>query len=104
MLAPAIGKKGLDRLERALLAIPQRTPVKAAPPALGKPERAMGIREAMLSPGVSMPVEKSVGRILSAASVGCPPAVPIAVCGEVIDEAAVAAFRYYGIENCTVIK
>ena len=45
-----------------------------------------------------------LGRILTAATVGCPPAVPILVCGERIDEHALACFRYYGIETCTVVR
>jgi len=45
-----------------------------------------------------------VGRVLAAASVGCPPAVPIVVSGERISAEAVECFRYYGIESCSVIK
>jgi hypothetical protein len=29
--------------------------------------------------------------------------VPIVVCGERIDEAAVRCFAYYGIESCAVV-
>jgi arginine/lysine/ornithine decarboxylase len=38
------------------------------------------------------------------ASVGCPPAVPIAVAGEVIDENVIECFKYYGIVKVNVIK
>ena len=44
------------------------------------------------------------GRIIADVCVGCPPAVPIAVSGEIIDKNAVRCFEYYGIESCTVIK
>ena len=40
----------------------------------------------------------------ASANVGCPPAVPIAVSGERLDENALAAFRYYGIDSVCVIK
>ena len=63
----------------------------------------MTIREAMLSRTVTLPVEACVGKVLAAACVGCPPAVPILVCGERIDEAALECFRYYGIRCCTVV-
>ena len=66
--------------------------------------RALSIREAALSPCETLPVERCLGRILAAATVGCPPAVPILVCGERIDEHALACFRYYGIETCTVVR
>ena len=71
---------------------------------MGSPERVLSVREAMLSPAEILPVDACVGRILAAATVGCPPAVPIVVSGERIDEGAVACFRYYGIETCTVIR
>ena len=63
----------------------------------------MAIREAAFSTTEVIPVEKSLGRILASPTVGCPPAVPVVACGEEIDEAALACFRYYGIETCTVV-
>ena len=64
----------------------------------------LSVREAMFSPGEQIPAEQSAGRVLQAANVGCPPAVPIVVSGERIDELALKCFRYYGIENCFVVK
>ena len=63
----------------------------------------MSIREAVLSPSETIPVGKSLGRVLAAATVGCPPAVPIVVCGEIIDQEAIEVFQYYGITSCCVI-
>ena len=57
----------------------------------------------MLSACETVPVEESIGKVLSAPSVGCPPAVPIVICGEQIDEVAAAAMTYYGMESCTVV-
>ena len=74
------------------------------PPALAHPKRAMTIREAMLSPAETLPVSECLGRVLAAATVGCPPAVPIVVSGEVIDESAIKSFEYYDIKVCSVIK
>ena len=50
----------------------------------------------------TIPVQKAAGRVLASASVNCPPAVPIVVCGEEIDQSAVACFAYYGIERVCV--
>ena len=50
-----------------------------------------------------MDIDESEGRILSELGVSCPPAVPIAVCGEVIDKSAVECFEYYGIDRISVI-
>lgn len=103
MLTPETGETGLKRLEQALLSIPQRPAIGEKPPVFQSCAAGMSIREAAFSPCETVPVGESVGRVLSAASVGCPPAVPIVVCGERIDEAAAACFSYYGIENCTVV-
>ena len=78
--------------------------VLEAPPAFSRPERVLSIREAAFSPSEVVPAAESAGRVLAAATVGCPPAVPIVVCGERIDEAAVRCFAYYGTETCTVIS
>jgi len=104
MLTPEIGQSGLDRLEKALTAIPAKPAVSADAPAIPAIKQVMSIREAMLSPCEMLPIGQAAGRILAAASVGCPPAVPIAVCGERITEETVACFRYYGVERCAVVK
>lgn len=104
MLTPEIGEEGLKRLEQVLLTIPQQAPLHGCPPSIGLPEQAMSPRKALLSPAEIIPVSQSVGRILSAVTVCCPPAVPIAVSGERLNESTLAAFQYYGITTCTVVK
>lgn len=103
MLTPQTGKSGLAELERAMLSIPQRERIAALPPAFCLPERVMGIREAALSLCETVPACQSEGRVLAMASVGCPPAVPIVICGERIDREALACFAYYGMDTCTVV-
>lgn len=104
MLTPEADGEGLERLEKALLAIPRRTPIAEAPPPLPRPERALSIRDAVLSPAEEIPVENALGRVLVDAHASCPPCVPIAVSGERIDEKAIRCFRYYGIDTCWVTK
>ena len=104
MLTPAITDMDLQQLVAVLTSLPRCAPIRSVPPSIGRPERKISIREALLSPSETIPVENCLGRILAAASVGCPPAVPIVVCGEEIDENAIRCFQYYGIENCTVLK
>lgn len=50
----------------------------------------------MLAKTRLLPAERCLGRVLADFAVSCPPAVPIAVCGERLDEDALRAFRYYG--------
>ncbi len=104
MLTPEIGEEGLTRLEKALLAIPKRSAILDAPPVFQPQARVMTVREAAFAQSEVVPAKESVGRVLAAATVGCPPAVPIVICGEVIDEHAVKCFNYYGIDRCTVVR
>ena len=64
----------------------------------------MSIREAVFSESETVSAKDSIGRTLAFSSVGCPPAVPIVVCGEKIDKSAVENFKYYGIENIIAVK
>ena len=93
----------LTALQRILLEIPRKAPRIGNTPAILPGEKVLSIRQALLSPSRQIPVTESLGKILASPSVGCPPAVPIVVCGERIDETAMACFQYYGIQTCTVV-
>lgn len=93
-----------SRLEAALLAIPPAEPIYVRAPRLVRMEAAMPPREALTSPSEWIPAADASGRILAGASVSCPPAVPIAVIGERLNESAVRLFEYYGIERCLVVR
>ena len=94
----------LDHLEQVLLRIPALPPIEAGPPAFAPGEALLTIREALFSRSEKLPAERCLGRILAAPSVGCPPAVPILVCGERIDADALERFAYYGVGHCFVVK
>ena len=103
MISPETGEEELQRAETALAEIPLREASLAEPPRPGRPSPVLSPREAILSLFENVPVERCIGRILASPSVSCPPAVPIAVCGERIDEAAAEMFRYYGIRSVNVV-
>ena len=93
-----------SNLIESLFSLEKKEEIKKGFGAIDKPKKVMSIRKAMLSEKEYISVEKSEGRILASSSVGCPPAVPIAVCGEVITENTINAFNYYGVQNCFVVK
>ena len=103
MLTPETGEQGLKRLEQALLSLPKRSAITQAPPAFHSCHGVMSVREAMLAPCETVAAQASLGRILAAPGVGCPPAVPIVISGERIDEAAIECFSYYSVDTCTVV-
>lgn len=94
----------IPRVLKTLLAVEKRAAVTDQPPVPGVPIRRMSPREAIMSPQECIPVEQAKGRVLASASVNCPPAVPIVVCGEEITPDAVRCFRYYGIEQVCVVQ
>ena len=104
MLTPRNTPEELDRLRAALCALPRGARQEAPPIALARPKAACTPRQAAFAPRETIPVENSLGRILALANVSCPPAVPIVMCGEEIDEAAREALCRCGIEEVTVIK
>lgn len=104
MLTPEISEEALERLENVFCSIPAKTGKKGEEPILLPGEKVLSIREAMLSDSEILPIDRCLGRVLAAASVGCPPAVPILVCGERITEHELRCFKYYGITECCVVK
>lgn len=103
MLTPESGEDALYRVERALLSLGRGSAPCQSPPLMARPKKALSPRAALLSPSREMNIGACRGKVLAVPTVSCPPAVPIVVCGEVIDPAAIRLFRYYGIETCTVV-
>ena len=102
MLTPDIDFDGLAKLEAVLSQIPQREPLSDAAPRLHPGNQVMTPRQAAFSLCQTIPIHESLGRVLAAPTVGCPPAVPIVVSGEQITQAAIDCFSYYGITTCCV--
>lgn len=104
MLSPQNSATDLSRLQTALCSLKPKPPIQTLPPPVPRLTQRMSLNKALLQPGEQVPLEQAVGRICAAAVISCPPAVPIAVCGEEISKAAIATMRYYGLESCTVVK
>ena len=104
MISAETDGETLARLERVLVQIPAQPPIPEESPVYLKGEQVMTIREALLSDSEQLPAQQCLGRILAVPTVGCPPAVPILVCGERIDAHALGCFAYYGIDRCCVVK
>ena len=104
MPTPEITEKDLAKLEVVLLILKKRDKIATAPPILGLPKRRLSPREAIFSDAENVKSSDAIGRVLADITIGCPPAVPIVVSGEEIDENAIRAFEYYGIDTCSVVK
>ena len=90
--------------ERLLAALSCLSPCPAQETALPLPRarQAVSIREAVMAPTQTLPVQSAAGRICAAPLVACPPAIPIVVSGEEITPNAIALLEYYGIGQIEV--
>lgn len=104
MLSCEMTDQELATLEEVLMNVEQKSPWMEAVPEVGLLQRVLSVREALFSEKEWIPAKESEGRILASLNVGCPPAVPIVVCGEKIDKNAQRLFEYYKIESCEVVK
>lgn len=103
MLTPDNSQGELLALETALTELPKRQPILERMPPMAVPAVHCTPRQALMQPSRVLPLEQCAGKVLGSPTVSCPPAIPIVVCGEVIDEAAINVMGYYGITECHVI-
>ena len=104
MFTPENKSNVLSNLKKVLIDLPKKEAISEKAPDICLSKSVMSPKEALLSPTERIPVEKSTGRVLAQMNVSCPPAIPIAVCGELITEKSVQLFKYYGTEYLDVIQ
>lgn len=103
MFTPGISEDETERLCSLMLSIERKKAADSIIPSFSCSERVLSVKQALFMPSESISVSDAAGRILASPSVSCPPAVPIAICGERLSEDAVGCFKYYGIENIKVV-
>ena len=103
MVTPENSLSDLQRLEKVLCSVPQKTPILKTMPTMQRPVQAMSMHDAILQPGQKLPISQCAGRILASPTVSCPPAIPVLVCGETVTADAIAVMEYYGIQELSVI-
>lgn len=104
MLTSEHGIETLERIAQLFSEVEAKDPILEFPPKIAISEKVCSTREALLSPSEKCPIIKSENRILAQPGVTCPPAIPIAICGERITKEHILAFQYYGIKEIFVKK
>ena len=107
LTSPFEAVEKLDNLESALKTTvnrAKRTRYVYKDFSVPKLKKAMSIRNAVFSTSEMLKVENSEGRVCSAVNVPCPPAIPIALSGEVINKECIDVFLRYGIRSVNVVK
>jgi len=105
MVTPENNKDDLARLIDSLSAYRHKAKSEVSRiPAIPRCKQVLTIRKALFAEQETLPPQNCVGRICASPTVSCPPAVPIAVSGEIISADAADLFLRYGIKNISVIK
>ena len=106
---PRDGKRLLSAMRGIIAALPDELP---QPEALQGEFAALeqqlhtrcSIRQAVFGPQERLPVAQAEGRVCAMPTVSCPPAIPIAVSGEVITPAAVRLMQRYHVTEVSVLR
>lgn len=103
MLTPENTKQDLERLV-AGLGKNQYVYKEKECLAVNPTKQKMSVREAMFSIPETVTLAEAENRICRVPTISCPPAIPIAVPGELITKELISVFQYYGIVELDVVK
>lgn len=104
MVTPENTAEELRKVTDLLVSLPDKKEIFPPVYTLSEGEAVMTPREAMLGIKETVKVKDALGRICASPAVSCPPAVPIAICGERITEDIIMLFEQYGTERIEVVK
>lgn len=104
MVSPENSESDFIKLETVLTGIKAKERINSLPPVLPESKQKLSFRQAVFSKSETVKTAEAAGRICADTLVSCPPAIPIAVPGEVIDENTVKCLEYYGKTEIRVIK
>ena len=104
MCSPGNNEEDYEKLASALIQLEKREKTEIKLPKISRGKRALSLKEALFSKKESVDLQSAEGRICAGVCISCPPAVPIAICGEVIDADAINALRFYGVEKIDVVS
>lgn len=93
-----------ELLEKSLSKLKKKNPVeRSITNSVTCSECRMSIRDAMFAKRKLVAVSEAVGKICASPTVSCPPAVPIAVSGELITQEMIVLFEKYNIKYVEVV-
>lgn len=104
MTSPQNKDEDYERLIKAFRGLGRLETKEPESSAVFPGKKAVSVRKAVFSPCYEISADNALGKICGAPTVSCPPAIPIAVSGEVINESHIKLFRRYGINKIVVIK
>jgi len=104
MITPQNRNIDFERLKKAFFSITPQREQKGEALTLLRPQRKMTVRAAVFAESEEVDVSGADGRICAELTVSCPPAVPVAVSGELISADMIKVFEKYRINKIRVVK
>lgn len=104
MLTPETAASGIERLKNALLEIKKKSSISKMPPVPTLKNKKMSLSEVLYAPQIKLNINDCLNKISASTDAICPPAIPVVLPGEKIDQNAIECFRYYGIKEWAVVK
>lgn len=103
LLSPVMDEPDFIAVERILNEC-KPSPLAEIPSLPSPPEQVMPMRTAALSGWERIPLTDAEGRICGPVQVPCPPAVPLIISGERLNQDWLRLMQFYGIETIAVTK
>ncbi len=103
MVTPENRDSDFDRLISAFCSISPKAPLDVVSMPLSPAVSAMTVREAIFAKSERVSLCDALGRICAAPTVSCPPAVCVAVSGEIVTAEHIRLLEYYGIKELDVV-
>lgn len=104
MFSTSTDENDFARVETALKSIEKKSAIPLSCVDFPVLEQAVSVRTAMLSDSETVSIENAVGRICAKSATVCPPCIPVAVSGEVINKKCINIFKNYSILEVNVLK
>lgn len=104
MFTPKNTDKEIQNLVEVLKRIPRKQEIQKTPDEQSDAKRVLSIRKAYFSKSENVSIEYSSGRICAKDVCSCPPAVPIVLPGELINDTHILQLKKYGFKTINVIK
>ena len=103
MITPENTDTDFERIKNVFDTLNTKPEIMSQSFILPVPRQKMTVREATLSNSKIVEIKKAKGEVCAELTVSCPPAIPIAVSGEVISDEHIKIFEYYGIGEIKVV-
>lgn len=93
-----------EKLEKALMKMPLRSPIPQVSNLPEKPTRIMSMRKALIFKNETVDILNTENRIAAEAKCPCPPGVPLIMPGELITTNLANSLKSYGVLKIKVVK